>query len=139
MFCSELATIQMASSNPRLALQCQPPITKGRITAMTRLRAKAHFSRTANSGSFACFHLAIGPTPIRNAAGAISGTKTALKYGGPTDSLPRFSTSMNSGYKVPSKTDPAATISNTLFVSSSDSRDSNSNFDPRPTCFARHA
>jgi hypothetical protein len=53
--------------------------------------------------------------------------------------LPKFRASMNSGYNVPRSTDDAATVSRTLFVSSRDSRDSNSNFDPRPTCFARHA
>src|SRR5207237_189271 len=50
-----------------------------------------------NSAAFACFQRAIGPTPIRNIAGAISGTNTVLKYGGPTESLPRFSASTNSG------------------------------------------
>jgi hypothetical protein len=29
----------------------------------------------------------MGPTPIKNAAGAIKGTNTALKYGGPTGKL----------------------------------------------------
>src|SRR5437588_12920656 len=46
---------------------------------------------------------------------------------------------MKGGYGVRSKTDPAATISRTLLVNNRDSRESNSNFDPRPTCFARQA
>src|SRR5207245_8554058 len=47
--------------------------------------------------------------------------------------------SINKGYSVPSKTEPAATISRTLFVSKSDSRESSSNLDPSPTCLARQA
>src|SRR5207302_5196300 len=42
-------------------------------------------------------------------------------------------------YSVPSKTDPAATISSTLLVSKNDSRERTSNLEPRPTCFARQA
>ena len=44
---------------------------------MSTLSAKAHFKRVARAGSFACFQRAMGPTPIKNIAGAISGTKTA--------------------------------------------------------------
>src|SRR5215471_2028747 len=139
MFCSAVATIQTANNSPRLARHFQPPMTNGKTTAIIKLIANAHFKRTASSGSLARFQRAIGPTPIRNIAGAISGTNTVLKYGGPTESLPRLSASINSGYNVPNKTDPAATISRTLFVSSKDSRERSSNFDPSPTCFARQA
>src|SRR5437870_7069669 len=107
--------------------------------AVSTLNTKAQRKRTARAGNLACFQRAIGPTPIRNIAGAISGTKTVLKYGGPTESLPRFSASTNNGYNVPSKTEPAATANSTLLVSNSDSRDRTSNFDPRPTCLARQA
>ena len=77
--------------------------------------------------------------PIRNTSGAMIGTNTALKYGGPTDSLPRPSASMNSGYIVPSSTAAQATASSTLFISSADSRDNVPNLPPRPTFGARHA
>src|SRR5258707_9635286 len=139
MFCMEVATIQQKSNSPRLARHFHPPITNGKRTAVTRLSTKANRKRVASSGIFACFQRAIGPTPIRNAAGAIRGTNTLLKYGGPTESLPRLRASTNSGYNVPSKTDPAATISRTLFVSKRDSRESTSNLEPRPTCLARQA
>ena len=74
-----VATIHTANSRPRLARHCQPPMTSGRSTAVTRLNPKAHFKRIARAGSFACFQRAIGPTPIKNIAGAMSGTNTALK------------------------------------------------------------
>src|SRR5439155_25164442 len=139
MFSRDVATIQQPSKSPRLARHFHPPITKGKSAAVTRLSTKASRKRTASSGIFACFQRAIGPTPIRNAAGAISGTNTLLKYGGPTESFRRLSASTNSGYSVPSKTDPAATIKRTLFVSKSDSRERIFNFEPRLTCFGRQA
>jgi hypothetical protein len=48
-------------------------------------------------GKLACFHLAIGPNPIRKIAGAINGTNTASKYGGPTDIFPRPKASTSKG------------------------------------------
>ena len=63
---------------------------------------------------------------MRKSAGAINGTNTALKYGGPTDNLPCPSASITSGYKVPSKTAAAATNSSTLLASSMASRDTGS-------------
>ena len=83
--------------NPRLARHCHPPITNGSRIAVSRLNPKAQRKRTARSGNFACFQRAMGPTPIKNIAGAISGTNTVLKYGGPTESLPRFRASTNNG------------------------------------------
>src|SRR5258706_7525749 len=139
MFCRDGATIQQNSSSPRLARHFPPPMTNGNATAVTRLSTKANRKRTASTGIFACSQRAIGPTPIKNAAGAIKGTKTLLKYGGPTESLPRFNASTKSGYNVPRRTDPAATISKTLFVSRNDSRERTSNFEPRPTCLTRQA
>src|SRR6185295_9677513 len=40
---------------------------------------------------------------------------------------------------VPRRTEPAATVSRTLFDKRNDSREITSNLLPRPTCFARHA
>ena len=48
-------------------------------TALTTLTTNAQRNLTASSGMFAFFQRAIGPTPIRNIAGAISGTNTRLK------------------------------------------------------------
>ena len=53
--------------------------------------------------------------------------------------LPHSSTSSTTGYSVPSSTEPAATVSTTLFDSSSDSRDSRAKPPPRPTVGARQA
>ncbi len=47
--------------------------------ALSTLITKAQRSRVTRSGRLAFFQRAIGPTPIRNIAGAISGTKTRLK------------------------------------------------------------
>src|SRR3546814_18033727 len=74
---------------------------------------------------FADFQLATGPTAMSSSAGTISGMKTALKYGGPTESLPNPSASMKNGYNVPRLTATAATANNTLFSSNRDSRDKN--------------
>jgi len=49
------------------------------------------------SGIDASFQRAKGATPMRNNTGAMTGTKTALKYGGPTEILPTPSASMSSG------------------------------------------
>ena len=49
------------------------------------------------------------------------------------------SASTINGYRVPSSTDAAATVSNTLLDRSSDSRDTTSNLPPTPTSFARIA
>src|SRR3546814_1299933 len=76
---------------------------------------------------------------MSNKAGTISGTKTALKEGGPTDSLPNPSASINKGYKVPRITDPAATAIKTLLVSNRDSREMRSNRPPNPILGARSA
>ena len=77
--------------------------------------------------------------PIRKTSGVITGTNTASKYGGPTEILPSDSASRNSGYSVPSSTEPVATISSTLFASSIDSRDTASKRPPPPTLGARTA
>ena len=77
--------------------------------------------------------------PIRNTSGAISGTNTVSKYGGPTEILPRLSASRISGYSVPSSTAPHATTSSTLLASSIDSRETRAKRAPSPTFGARQA
>ena len=64
-----------------------------------------------------------GATPSSSSTGTIKGTKTALKYGGPTETLPRSNASSTSGYRVPSKTVASATSSSTLPVRMAVSRD----------------
>ena len=54
---------------------------------------------------------------------AISGTKTALKYGGPTEYLPCPRASMISGNRVPNSTVRVAARNTMLLTSSRDSRD----------------
>ncbi len=44
----------------------------GRMIAVIALAAKAQRKRTASSGMLAFFQRAIGPTPIRKAAGTIT-------------------------------------------------------------------
>src|ERR1043165_4782048 len=138
-FTTIVATIQIASNNPRLTRHFHCPKTNGKVAALTRLTTNAQRSRVTKSGRLAFFQRATGPTPIKNIAGAINGINTRLKYGGPPDSFAPPSASTINGYIVPSNTEPAATVSNTLFESSSDSREITSNLPPSPTCRARHA
>ena len=71
--------IQVASKMPKPTMVLQRPITSGTMIAAAKLTASAQRRRTASSGRLACFQRASGPTPIRNSAGAISGTNTASK------------------------------------------------------------
>src|SRR5258708_12040954 len=117
---------------PKATRGLQRPIANGIASAATRLAAKAQRRRAAISGRFAFFQRASGPIPMRKSAGAISGTNTVSKYGGPTEILPRPDASSASGYKVPSNTEPAAPANITLFPSSIDSRESRPNPPPQP-------
>ena len=64
-----------------------------------------------------------GPTAINGITSAISGTNTALKYGGPTEYLPRENASMMSGNNVPRSTTIVDTVNTRLLIMSSDSRE----------------
>ena len=72
------------------------------------------------------FQRASAPMPTSTASGAVSGMKTLLKYGGPTEILPRLRASTASGYRVPSRILAAATTRNTLLSNRPVSRDSRS-------------
>ena len=76
---AEVVTIHSARNRPKPTSGLKLPSMKGNTSATIRLTAAAQRSCTASSGSEAFFQRAIGPTPIRNIAGTISGTKTALK------------------------------------------------------------
>src|SRR5579862_2107330 len=62
------------------------------------------------------------PTDSSASSGSIDIIKVGLKYGGPTDSVPRCSASEMSGARVPANTVPAAMTSSTLLNSRKDSR-----------------
>ena len=95
--------------------------------------------RRVMSVSRARFQLTAAASPTSSASGAINGRNTALKYGGPTEILPRPTASANSGYRVPSNTAAADTDRNTLFSSRKPSRENSGNA-PSDTSFgARHA
>ena len=79
------------------------------------------------------------PGTMASSSGTMSGTNTRSKYGGPTESLPKFSASMISGYKVPSKTAAMATTNNTLLSSKNDSREPATGGEACPHCGARQA
>ena len=85
------------------------------------------------------FQLAHGPIPINTNNGAVRGTKTLLKYGGPTEILPKCSASISRGYKVPSNIEPAETTKNTLPSKMSVSRELKLNLPPMVLFGARHA
>src|SRR5215831_14428150 len=123
---ADVATIQTERVNPRLT-RAFHSTAKGMVIPAITLTAAAQRSLTKRSGSSAFLHFAIGPMPSRNIAGVMRATNTVLKYGGPTESLPRFSASMIRGYMVPSSTDAAEAASKTLLDKSKDSRDRISN------------
>ena len=131
--------IHVANANPKATGQDQRPNAIGVATPITNATAAGMYNRLSMALILADFQLATGPTAINNSAGTISGTKTALKYGGPTESLPNPNASIKSGYRVPRIIEPAATASNTLFTSNKDSRESKSNRPPSPTFGARRA
>src|SRR6476661_7297043 len=67
------------------------------------------------------------PTDSNAASGSIESMKVGLKYGGPTDTVPRCSASESSGASVPANTVAAAVTSSTLLNSRKDSRAPSSN------------
>src|SRR3546814_8956223 len=73
--------------------------------------------RLATSAARVRFQPTADAKPTSTASGIVSGRNTELKYGGPTDTLPRFSASITSGYSVPSSTAAAAQTRNTLLSS----------------------
>src|SRR5437868_14148470 len=88
-------------------------------TAATASTASKVFLRPND----AFFQLACMPGASRNTKGSMGIRNATEKYGGPTEILPRFSASRNTGYKVPSRMRPVAATSSTLFMSRKDSRD----------------
>jgi len=66
-------TTHRPSHNPSATSGEKRPITKGMINAVTTETASAQRSLTHNPGSVALFQLAMGPTAMRNTAGAMSG------------------------------------------------------------------
>src|SRR4030095_6986177 len=116
MFTSAVVIIQTAKSNPKLGRGFHFAEAKGSNRAVITLTTNAHLRRVASSGKLAFFQRAIGPMPIKNIAGAISGTNTRLKYGGPTESFPIPSASTMSGYRVPRRHEPAATVRQPFMV-----------------------
>src|SRR5205823_12516378 len=95
-----LDATQTASARPKPTSALQRPKANGSSRPSARLTPSAQRSSTASSGRLARFQRASGPTPIRNSAGAISGTNTASKYGGPGEVLPTPSAAGAGGQRV---------------------------------------
>jgi hypothetical protein len=66
-------------------------------TAAAANAAKATHSRVRAGPSSPRFQVSSGPTAMDATMGAIKGRKTALKNGGPTETLPPPTASRNSG------------------------------------------
>ena len=64
------------------------------------------------------------PRPMMKTSGIVGTRNAVLKYGGPTEILPRPSASMNNGYSVPNSTSIADTTRSMLFSRRNVSRDS---------------
>ena len=82
---------------PSMAPKDQPPNTNGSPTANTTAARPEKRKVCAISDTLASRQRAIVPGTIKNTVGTNSGANTALKYGGPTDSLPIFNASMIKG------------------------------------------
>src|SRR5690606_1095770 len=120
--CKVPSRIQIASSKPTATPSEACTVTAMAAASSTDTSAGA---RNASAASFTepAFHATKGPTDSSTSTGTIKGTKTASKYGGPTEILPRPKASSASGYRVPSSTVPVVTSRKTLLSSSSDSRE----------------
>jgi hypothetical protein len=79
MLSRELKTIQLASSRLSATSGFHSPCRKGAAIPTSAAARKAQRRARASSPTLACFQRANGATPIRKAAGSISGTKTASK------------------------------------------------------------
>src|SRR2546423_9093242 len=132
-------TPQIATARPKPTMALHLPIASGSRMPRARLTARAQRSRTASWGSEACFQRASGPTPMRKSAGAMSGTNTASKYGGPTQILPAPTASSTSGEIVPRETLPAAAASKRLFDHKKPSLEIVENETPQPMRAVRPA
>ena len=71
--------IQAATKKPKPIIGVHERSTIGAMTAVMALTAKAHFNFRTSSMGGDWRHRAIGPTPIKNNAGVMSGTNTASK------------------------------------------------------------
>ena len=85
------------------------------------------------------FHAINGPMAITTTIGTMRGINTALKNGGPTDTLPPPTASRNNGYSVPKSTAAVATVINRLLSNSEPSRDTGWNMPPDLSCGPRTA
>ena len=92
-----------------------------------------------NFGSLDWRHFASGPNAIPLTRIAVSGTNTALKNGGPTDTFPPPTASTMSGYKVPKRTLTAITVRIRLLKSKNDSLEIQPNSPGSETFDARTA
>ena len=63
------------------------------------------------------------PTPSSMTSGSAGTKNTELKYGGPTEILPRSKASISNGQSSPTRIRPAAATSSALLSSRNDSRD----------------
>ncbi len=121
-----LAATHSAKATPAASVTPRPP-RNIQASQARRAMISAGSMRRAIDLNPSPFQRMMGPMPMIRAMGIIKGTKTLLKYGGPTEILPTCSASIRSGYRVPSKTVAEATTSRTLFTSSKVSLDSRSN------------
>src|SRR5712672_3661304 len=79
------------------------------------------------------------PIDTSMTSGSVGTRKLGLKYGGPTESVPRWSVSAIRGARVPPKTTAAATTSRMLLNSRKDSRDTIAKPAEEPSFGARQA
>src|SRR5260221_11707362 len=106
-------TTQAARNSPKPTMACHFPNKNGIRNPRTRLTPNAHLKVTASSGRLVCFQRASGPTPMRDSAGARSGTNTGSKYGGAKGNFAAPGAALADGKNKPRKTMGAAGTSKT--------------------------
>src|SRR3546814_17920688 len=94
--------------------------------------------RLATSAARVRFQPTADAKPTSTASGIVSGRNTELKYGGPTDTLPRFSASITSGSSVPSSTPAAAPTRNPLLSHQNPTRQNSTQTPPHTTLQPPH-
>src|SRR5450830_1212515 len=96
----EPSTIQKASVSASATKADQGPASSGALQPSNTERMATGRSFFVSSATLSFFQRAYEPSTIKNNTGSMMGANTELKYGGPTDNLPRLSASTISGYKV---------------------------------------
>ena len=97
MCCTDPSTTPAAKKKPNAAPMDHSPANAGAAKPTPRAASATQRKRSSNSLHCDSRQRTTVPGTMMTNKGTIKGTNTALKYCGPTDSLPRLSASITSG------------------------------------------